>query len=69
MQEQSVSLNKNASFNKPPTRTESKSAQTDRIARAILLGERKAIDAKTRRLREARLEQQRLDELLAAPRK
>ncbi|NKC05056.1 hypothetical protein [Brucella haematophila] len=43
-------------FKQPLTRMETKNATTDKTAKAILEKERAAIDAKTERLRAARLE-------------
>lgn len=43
-------------FKQPRTRMETKNAVTDKTAKAILEKERAAVDAKTERLRAARLE-------------
>ncbi|MBV2143355.1 hypothetical protein KUG47_07575 [Falsochrobactrum sp. TDYN1] len=68
MQEQSGrGLNKDSLFKKPLSRTETKNAETDRVAKAILLNEKAAADAKTKRLKAARLEQQRIDDLSPVP--
>ncbi|WP_226622554.1 hypothetical protein [Brucella anthropi] len=46
-------------FKQPRTRMETKNAATDKTAKGILENERAAVDAKTARLRAARLEQER----------
>ncbi|MBN9046626.1 MAG: hypothetical protein J0H18_13320 [Rhizobiales bacterium] len=49
-------LTKDTLFKKPMSRMEAKSAETDRTAKAILSQEKAAVDAKTERLKIARLE-------------
>lgn len=51
-----VELNRDTLFKKPLSRMEAKSAITDKTAKAILETEKAAVDAKTQRLRAARLE-------------
>ncbi|MFQ0813718.1 hypothetical protein AVM02_00240 [Brucella anthropi] len=51
-----VELNRDTLFKKPMSRMETKSAITDKTAKAILETEKAAVDAKTQRLRAARLE-------------
>ncbi|HWT61889.1 MAG TPA: hypothetical protein VN150_04800 [Ochrobactrum sp.] len=48
-------LTKDTLFKSNPSRMEAKNATTDKAARAILQSERDAVDAKTARLRAARL--------------
>ena len=42
----------------PPTKQESRLAETDRVAREIIRGEEEAKDLKTERLKQARLDRQ-----------
>lgn len=49
-------LTKETLFKQPLTRMETKNAVTDKTAKGILDNERAAVDAKTERLRAARLE-------------
>lgn len=51
-------LTKDTLFKRPLSRMEAKSAETDRTARAILSQEKAAVDAKTERLRIARLKRE-----------
>lgn len=48
-------LTKDTLFKSNPSRMETKNATTDKAAKAILQSERDAVDAKTARLRAARL--------------
>ncbi|MCR8490960.1 hypothetical protein ABDF71_22995 [Ochrobactrum sp. WV_118_8] len=56
LEAKSTELTKDTLFKKPLSRTEAKNAITDNAAKAILETEKAAIDAKTERLRAARLE-------------
>ncbi|MBB5700702.1 hypothetical protein FHS76_000545 [Ochrobactrum daejeonense] len=56
-------LTKETLFKHPLTRIETKSAITDKKAKVILENERSAVDAKTARLRSARLERDHTDSL------
>ncbi|WP_139976719.1 MULTISPECIES: hypothetical protein [Brucella/Ochrobactrum group] len=57
LEPKSSALTKDTLFKKPLSRMEAKSAITDKTAKAILQTEKAAVDAKTERLRAARLEQ------------
>lgn len=49
-------------FKPAPSRMEARNITTDKAARAIIDSEKTATDAKTRRLREARLERERSEQ-------
>jgi len=51
-------LTKDTLFKPNPSRMEAKTATTDKAAKAILQSERDGVDAKTARLRAARLKQE-----------
>ncbi|MBB4092363.1 hypothetical protein HGG72_19175 [Ochrobactrum pecoris] len=61
LEEKSAGLTKDTLFKKPLSRMEAKSAVTDQTARAILQHEKAVVDAKTERLKAARLERDRRD--------
>ncbi|KXO74930.1 hypothetical protein [Brucella anthropi] len=60
LEQKPAGLTEDTLFKKPLSRMEAKSAITDKTAKAILKHEKAAVDAKTERLKAARLERDRL---------
>ncbi|WP_247997461.1 hypothetical protein [Brucella tritici] len=60
LEQKSAGLTEDTLFKKPLSRMEAKSAITDKTAKAILKHEKAVVDAKTERLKAARLEHDRL---------